>query len=147
MNIDRIVKVVIMPIEQPPEGYNKLGEIDVNTVAFTDGLDDFDSYIDIPLPLPLGSKVGVRERWNYDDYTFEYKYEDSDPIPFQGYWNMKPASTMPDEAVRKLLSVSHIAVKQVKELTGEELEYLPYMRDRVNLDSNFWVEVAGLREA
>ena len=136
--IDAPVPVVIVPIEQPPERY-ELDGIFQNKAWYYQRVDVMirNTWV-TELPLPIGAKVGVRTPRAYSTVD--------------AFNNV--VELLNEGEVQTWLTVSSVAVKQVKDLTAEEMPILlemvksgvEFTNEQHPYLSEIWVEVAGLKE-
>lgn len=119
---DEMVVVVPLP-KQLPDGW-VYHDIDINTVAFTDGLDEHDSFIDIKLPYPIGGEVWLRETWGYNFYSAVSKYVyRADYIGKPEYTELSwlPSQCQPAESIRYKGTVTGARVERVHGVTPQEI--------------------------
>lgn len=117
--------VIIVPLpKQPPEDW-VIGEIDLNTIAFTDGLDEHDSYVDIQLPYP---RVGLREAWCKCGDRYYYKADYTEDELKESCTSLsrdwRSAQSMPTEAIDQRGSwgkATDVRVDRVQEITIQEI--------------------------
>lgn len=119
---------IIAKIEQPPEGY-VVKTIYQDMVVFTNTY----NYVDVFLPLPLGAEVVVRSNTTG---TTRYFVTDN---------KLPSVLGIPNDV---WLTVTAVEVKQVKDLTMEEVKASGIEGElfKTFADLNMWIEIATLEE-